>query len=322
MAGGKPRRSPSLSRALEQLYRYQFVQEDCSPSMKYFVKLWTLAIRDRLAVAELRNSGFCQVDSFAYLLQHLKRAKTKERIEELEFAYRSLDYLSDHSCGSTCDTDLLVLLEPLELVLPEPVEPVRKRQAPDLALTQLKRVAKDGQVESPKKEYFRCQHIRALKKSWRQLESGKLPGASIHRVETHTQSELWQQMAEMYRRHEAFLQQLSATEAGPLTDGKHKPHVKELQPQAKSFNNEFCRNFFSSWEVQEYNRLFCDLVYDAPPASLCSKLKLRCCADSNHSTACVEVWANVKHFAARGMLEELAVNTELPVTEEALDLLV
>ena len=322
MAIGKPRRCPSLSRALELLYRYQFAQEDCSPPMKYFIKLWTLAVRGHIAALELRNSGFCQEDSFTFLLQHLKRTKTRERIEGLESAYRSLDYLSEHSCGSICDPDLLVLLEPLELVLPEPVEVVRKRQAPDLALTQLKRVAKDGRVESPKKEYFRCQHIRALKKSWRQLDSGKLPGASIHRVETHTQSELWQQMAEMYRRHEAFLQQLSATEAGPLTDGKHKPHVEELQPQAKSFNNDFCRNFFSSWEVQEYNRLFCDLVYDASPASLCTKLKLQCCGDSNHSTACVEVWANVKHFAQRGMLEELAVNCEMPITEEALDLLV
>ena len=322
MAASKPRRPPPLRTALEQLYRLQFPQEDCSLPMKHFVKLWTLAVRGNLTEVELFNSGLCHVDSFTFLLQHLKRTKTKERVEELAAAYRNLDYNSEPSSAATCDPDLLLLLEPLEITLSEPVEPVKKRHAPDLALTQLKRTAKNGRVEPPKKEYFRCQHIRALKKSWRQLGCGKRPGASIHQVETLTQNELWQQLTEMYHTHEELLQRLSATEAGPLTDGKHKPHVEELQPQAKSFNNEFCRNFFMSWEVQEYNRVFCDLVYDVSPASLCRKLKLQCCNHFTHSEACAEVWANVKHFAQRGMLEELAVTCEMPITEEALDMLV
>lgn len=319
MAILKPRRAPSLRHVLERLYRLQVSEQENNVPLKRFMKLWTGCLRGSLDVQELQTSGLCHSFAFNYLRDHLARRKDLEEVERLEAEHEGLLFSAEPTCDSASDPDLLMLLEPLDIQPPEPL-PRLHRHTNNSALLHLHRTGRNGRPQTPKKEYFRCQHIRALKKSWRQMALGKLPGASIHQVQTQEQAEVWRQLARLYAEHEGLFISLSATETGPLTDGKSKPRMSEAFT-SKSFNNQFCRQFFSSWEVQEYNRLFCDLVYDIEPDILCEKLKFKCCFELTHSVTCSEVWTAVKHFAQKGMLEELAVWCDEPVTEDAIDYL-
>jgi len=177
-------------------------------------------------------------------------------------------------------------------------------------LIKVKKNSKKGApVEHPKKEYFRCQHIRALKKSLRQLKEKKMPGASIHRVNRSKDSQVrkWEEMKEFYRANWEELDRMAATTAGPLTDGKsRREEIRVIENTAKSYNDNFVRYFFSFEVIRIYNRMFSDLVYDCSPAEICEKMKKTKCCQGSHSEHCQEVWAQACEYAKEGMWQELA----------------
>lgn len=163
----------------------------------------------------------------------------------------------------------------------------------------------------PKKEYYRCQHIRALKKSIRQLQTGKFPQAAIHKVNTadSKQMQAWEDLKLCYAQHKSELDAVCDTVQGPLTDGKKKRKRNSLRTAARSYNNAYCSSFFASATVRAYNRQFCALVYSASPSEMCAKMKVLCCR-SEHTSHCVTVWDSVHQYVRADMLRELGISLE------------
>lgn len=173
----------------------------------------------------------------------------------------------------------------------------------------LNRKSRKGKDGNPKKEYFRAQLIRALKKSIRQLATGKFPKAAIHRVNPNNLSQVqcYESLKHFYIQHRRELDKVSSTAKGPATDGKTKRRGKAAKNCLLSYSDSFCKGFFSSETIRRYNTLFCALVYSAPPSEMCKKMKAKCCAEEEHTSQCDTVWERVYQYACVGMLQELGL---------------
>ena len=162
-------------------------------------------------------------------------------------------------------------------------------------------------VKKVKKEYFRTQHIRAMKKSIRQIASKKEPSASIHRLKGNNegQKEAWAKLKHFFQVHSSYLSATSQVCTEPTR--RSRPHFAPF----KSFNNTYCKSFFTSPPVQQYTLLFCDLVYDHQSSEeLCTKMRFLCCLKDTHSAECCEKWKELKQYARGEMLEELGLRVE------------
>jgi hypothetical protein len=228
----------------------------------------------------------------------------------MEHSTSIISYSTDHHLNPT--EDIQEIFEFSGIVENAPLQnldpPKHEEAQMSNALNLLRRISRKKKPGHPKKEYFRCQHIRALKKSLRQLETSKIPGTSIHRVNKHNafQMEKWGRMREFYFAHREELKAISDTAAGPTTDGKKKRGRDSNDP--KSFNNEYCRKFFEPLVVRTYNTLFCELVYEGnEPVDMCGKMKARCCENPIHTDGCQSIWIRVYIYAKEEMLEELGL---------------
>jgi hypothetical protein len=173
----------------------------------------------------------------------------------------------------------------------------------------LRRDSRKIKTGPPKKEYFRVQHIRALKKSIRQLCAKQIPTAAIHRVDKNNlrQVQYWEELKNFYTLYKGELDRMSETTQGPVTDGKNKRRRNALKKDSRSYNNAYCKAFFSSATIRTYNKKFCALVYSASPSEMCRKVKAKCCEADQHTSKCEELWESVHQYACVGMLKELGL---------------
>lgn len=180
---------------------------------------------------------------------------------------------------------------------------------PNNPLRSLQRDSRKIKTGPPKKEFFRIQLIRALKKSIRQLCANKMPTAAIHKVDMNNerQKQYWEELSSFYTLHKDELDRMSKTTQGPVTDGKTKRRRNALKKDPRSYNNGYCKAFFSSATVRAYNKKFCALVYSASPSEMCKKIKAKCCGADEHTGNCEEVWERVHQYACGGMLKELGL---------------
>ena len=111
-------------------------------------------------------------------------------------------------------------------------------------------------------------------------------------------------MQVIYRKNPDEISSASRTDSGPLTDGKTK-RTSKREKEHKSFNNEFCRDFFKSENMKKAFCLLIDLIYSAFDAeTLCKKFKFRCCS-KNHSDECCHKWVELRDYFTNLYFPEL-----------------
>ena len=222
-------------------------------------------------------------------------------VQEIMVIDKSIEVSHSSSLPSEGPTDLLATCEFNMSVAEEsdPTNPLR-------CLIRESRKTKTG---PPKKEYFRVQHIRALKKSIRQLRANKTSTVAIHRVDTSNlrQKQYWEELSNFYTLYKSELDRMSETTQGPVTDGKNKRRRNALKKDSRSYNNAYCKAFFSSATIRTYNKKFSALVYSASPSEMCRKIKAKCCEADEHTSRCEEAWESVHQYACVGMLIELGL---------------
>lgn len=168
----------------------------------------------------------------------------------------------------------------------------------------------------PKKEIIRCEVIRGIKRAIRQLAEGKAPLKGWHGFEQVRDLEaqpLWEKLKELVESHPEVLLNIANTEAGPKTDGKVVRARGGDQSRFNSFNDAFCRWFYSTSVVRSFHRLYVELVFGHSKAeSLVVKLPFVCCQSTVHSQACGEKWRALKRYLMTDMLAELSPGMSLP----------
>lgn len=325
----KIRRHPSL---LSSLSNFLFTR----PSNPVTARLQTLLDDLKSPSLSFSGNGLIDEDHYMDVDDHVPSSQTptstspKSYPEESTFNDREISdmigTLPDDEGSHSMDPSTSMLSRSVEV--PLPVEDVHDKfscaglstgveEVKKHPLHHLSRKSRKGLIGHPKKEYFRCQHIRGLKKSIRQLREGskKPPKSAIHRVINEVQMAKWIQLREYYKSNRSILDSISYTEVGPVTDGKKKKSDSKRSTDPKSYNNPYCTDFFSNPVVQWYNALYCDLVYGADPVEMCKKMKANCCEMAEHHFGCEGMWREVWMYARTGMLLELGLQVNVPEPE-------
>lgn len=150
---------------------------------------------------------------------------------------------------------------------------------------------KEGRRVSVKKKKYLFQHLKALRKSFKQHSLGRVPIRSLHQVKSEAQLKLWKALRTLYLTH---LQELQPTLIS-LADVQH-PSLRE----------RILTSFFSSAARRTYNFLFCELIFESSSVELCSKSGMQCCSGP-HTTTCDMHWSQLKCYTQIGLLKELGL---------------
>ncbi|CAG9315041.1 unnamed protein product [Blepharisma stoltei] len=162
--------------------------------------------------------------------------------------------------------------------------------------------------KTPKKEYIRLRVIRGHKKAHRQIFKNQTPLINaLHAFEPTQNSQyplIWRILSETCMRYKSTISQSCKTESGPATDGKSRKKIISGD-EAKSFNNNFCRNYFSIPGVLESYFWYIELIFaNKNPSVLCRKFEMFCCYGP-HSNECTNKWQYLHAYLNDIMIRDL-----------------
>ena len=176
----------------------------------------------------------------------------------------------------------------------------------------------------PKKEYVRCKLIRGHKRALRQVYTKKYPSATIHKIDIQVEAELlsWKAFTIHASKFKDYLTEVCKTENGPMTDGvaKRTQQKKMSAEIQKSFNDNFCREYFLDPIRYESYKLYIGIIFATFDAeNLCSRFEFTCCSEDNtsHYPDCLRKWKSLEKFIKDGMVQELEVHLPKEATEVA-----
>ena len=178
----------------------------------------------------------------------------------------------------------------------------RKRKTESLIMKRFK--------TNPKKEYVMCKVIRGHKKLIRNILSDKISKSGITKVNLKDRRELlaYRSFNDHLIDNLQTLDPISQTDSGPKTDGQSKRKKKNRieDAKAKSFNNNFCKDYFSLQVVRESFSYFVELVFTHfDPDLLSYKFGFKCCNMRVHMLECFEVWMLLKFYLQEEMFYTL-----------------
>lgn len=175
---------------------------------------------------------------------------------------------------------------------------IRKRKIETQIMKKFKSIKESG--SHPKKEYVRCKVIRGHKKLLRNIMDSKLPVKGIAKFNNKDKTQLryYRLFQDHYADNTYELDFVSKTDSGPLTDGKAKrSDPKKVKDAESSFNNSFCKEYFSTQAVRESFFLFIELAFSSlDPEDLKKKFGFKCCEMTIHTLICIDKWLILKFY--------------------------
>jgi hypothetical protein len=162
-------------------------------------------------------------------------------------------------------------------------------------------------------EVIKSKLIRGHKKAIRQAFKRTPPIGTLHAIDllSEIEYEPWKKFCLHVLDHKAELIEKSKTENGPKTDGasKRKKNIVSLELQ-KSFNNDFCREYFSDNVTIESFKLYVDIIFaNFDPENLIARFELDCCNRKNikHPIECYIKWETLQKYLKFDMLSDLGI---------------
>ncbi|OMJ74917.1 hypothetical protein SteCoe_26056 [Stentor coeruleus] len=187
---------------------------------------------------------------------------------------------------------------------------IRKRKPETIVMKKFKSLKESE--SHPKKEYVRCKVIRGHKKLIRSIIDSKLPVKGIAKFNNKDKNQLYyyRLFQDQYADNIQQLDLVSKTDAGPLTDGKSKrPNQKKGKDTESSFNNTFCREYFSTQAVKESFFIFIELIFsDFNPEELKKKFGFKCCQMTIHTLVCYDKWMVLKFYLQDEIFKTLEID--------------
>ncbi|OMJ66735.1 hypothetical protein SteCoe_36329 [Stentor coeruleus] len=170
-----------------------------------------------------------------------------------------------------------------------------------------------GPQRKPKKEFFNAFIIRAIKRAFRAVISGKTPRTTCIAIDIKnaTECNLWSKIQEIYRKNPNLVDVKSKTVDGPLTDGKSK---RDVQSEGyRSFNNAFCKEFFKNSLMRKAFHFIIELIYcEYSPKRCCERFKFNCCNMRDpHCFECDEKWSKLREYFRNSYFKDLDVDDEI-----------
>lgn len=143
-----------------------------------------------------------------------------------------------------------------------------------------------------RKEYIRCQIIRAIRKCVKRMINGLKAATGLLRFLPSDVDliPVWQQMEQLVVSNKDFF--ASATNTTPRT-----------------YNDTYCRCFYSPALIRHFHFLCMQVAYGVDtviPKRICERMESSCCRGS-HNIQCVAKWEQLRNYVTFEMLEELGL---------------
>jgi hypothetical protein len=235
----------------------------------------------------------------------------------------SLDILGDLDL----QTDVSPIVSPLDTIEPGFFE-IEMRDLPTPKKRSRKKPTYLGNFKSkngnsPKKEYVRCKLIRGHKRAIRNSFIGKKAKKTINRINPKNKKQLlkFDLFANHAIKNKIILEIISRPENGPKTDGISKKSKSEYEQAEKSFNDNYCRKYFSNSITRDSFELYCEvLFYGSSVNELCEKFDFACCTiKNNHSDECRIKWNKLESFLKNELMNELGIGSQWTFLDSATD---
>jgi hypothetical protein len=166
----------------------------------------------------------------------------------------------------------------------------------------------------PKKEYIRCKLIRGHKRLLRKI---MIHEAFVKELREsmcceYSQRVYFNLLADSFLKYKNTLVDLIPVEMGPVNEIMKKKKMK-LDHLEKSFNGNFCKEYFNKIETRESYYYYIEYLFsDFDCTKFIKKFGFKCCNDINHSINCYLKWALLKKYCSEIVLEDLNIEPYFP----------
>lgn len=165
--------------------------------------------------------------------------------------------------------------------------------------------------KNPKREFFNAFIIRCVRRFLHCLVSGNCPKKTSIRIDHGdvAQSRVWEEGLKLYSHNKERAILISQMAKGPSTSLIYNS-IDENCPRVKSFNNQFCKDFFKDQIAIKTFELLTTLFFiDNKPDKLSERFRFKCCTDYNHDTACEEKWFCLHNYMKESYLVDIGVDS-------------
>lgn len=162
-----------------------------------------------------------------------------------------------------------------------------------------------------KKEYLRILLIRGFKRALRDVMDNVTPLKKLHRIPKgdSISKNLWAKFRKFVIKNPYF-EQVAPTENGPGTEGKSKKLPKTINSEPKTFNDQYCRNFFSDSTLRYAFSLYLDVVFGHFECeNLTNRFNFQAIGRSEAEK--MESWGQLKEYLYHGLYRELGVKEDV-----------
>jgi hypothetical protein len=170
---------------------------------------------------------------------------------------------------------------------------------------------KDKKKSSIKKENHRMKLIRGHNRAIRHAFSSNIPKRTINKMSgsNNFQYNSWKIFKSYLFDHEKHFQTISKTKFMPKTDGVTKKTNDEKDMAYKSYNSNFCFEYFSDIRTFISFQNYCKFIFHGfSLEELCQRFTYRCCEGKRHNVNCSVSWKKLENFSTKEMFLELGIN--------------
>lgn len=166
-------------------------------------------------------------------------------------------------------------------------------------------------AKHPKREFLNETIIRLIKRIFRNVQKQEILTTTSFAIDTSNKIDMkyWDCFKSLYFKHPDYFNIIADTANSPFTDGKSKKIHRCIKGQEKTFNNKFCRNFFSNKLVQQAFMILIEfLFYGMNPCKLNERFRFSCCTLDHHSEECYRSWYSLRDYMNTRYFSDLEVS--------------
>lgn len=167
-----------------------------------------------------------------------------------------------------------------------------------------------GLRKYPKKEYIRCKLIRGHKRVLRTMIENHNTIDQLHEIDSASSSSkvyYWNLLLSSYLQYPKIFEEISPVEVGPVNKQMKKKNL-DLNNIKRSFNKEFCQEYFSNPQIKESYHNYINYIFsDLDIESQIKYFGFKCCSSSSHTESCIFKWTILKRYCLNTILQDISI---------------
>ena len=147
--------------------------------------------------------------------------------------------------------------------------------------------------------------IRAIQRMFKCMILNRIPKTTCIKIDlkNELQTSYWVELLKLYRTNEELVKEIASKKLTPNPNGKKQGpimgnvEIEKLKGAHKSFNKNFCQDFFSYPVSQQAFKLVIEIMFSIlSEGILCENFNLFCCKSEEHQNNCLSKWIELKEY--------------------------